>query len=220
MSQLVGPFRLVRLVRLVRPACLCRRVRFAGGGPGGLGVLMAVLWAVAVPAAPLRAQPSDDPARGQPWLEAGRLPVSLEKIRRELGLPKPIVESLARRPNFRIEVEARPPFDPFKRLDFSAGPVPAGGVYAYEIQRLIWNPVDHPLVQPYAAFSGREMAVITIENLLARIFARAFGSNLASALRSQDDEVARAEVARAVAADYCAGQPAGGAGIALCQTPR
>jgi hypothetical protein len=171
-------------------------------------------------AGPLAAQTAtDDPARAQPWLEKGQLPVSLEKIRKEFDLPRPIVESLARRPNFRIEVEERPPFDPFKRLDFKAGPVPAGGLYAYEIQRQIWNPVDHPLSQPYAAFSGREMAVITIENLLAQIFARAFGSNLAGALRSQNDETARAEVARAVA-EYCAAQPAGGAGIAICPSPR
>jgi hypothetical protein len=162
---------------------------------------------------------SDDPARAQPWLESGRLPVSLEKIRKEYDLPRPIIESLARRPDFRIEVEERPPFDPFKRLDFKAGPVPAGGIYAYEIQRQIWNPVDHPLAQPYAAFSGRELTIITIENLLAQIFARALGSSLANAVRAQEEASARAEVARAVA-EYCAVQPARGAGIAICQSPR
>ena len=79
-------------------------------------------------------------------------------------------------------------------------------------------PVSNPLAQPYAAFSGPELSIIAIENVLAHIFARAFGSSLASAVRSGDEATARAEVARAVS-EYCAGQPGAGAGIAICQTP-
>ena len=63
------------------------------------------------------------------------------------------------------------------------------------------------------------MTVITIENVLAQLFARALGSTLANAVRSRNDAEARAEVARAIT-EYCAGQAAGGAGIAICQPTR
>ena len=53
-------------------------------------------------------------------------------------------------------------------LNFKTGPMPAGGLYMYEQQRQMFNPVDRPLMQPYAAFSGGQLLTILIENLVGK----------------------------------------------------
>ena len=80
----------------------------------------------------------------------------------------PLQETMKRQPTFKVMVEERGPFDELlATLDLKHySPVP-GGLYAPEIQRLISNPVDHPLAQPYAAFSGPELLTIAVENLIA-----------------------------------------------------
>src|SRR5262245_231781 len=101
--------------------------------------------------------------------QPGDLPVSLDRIR--AGLKKQATESLLIRTevpaDFRIHIlEQQKIDDMLSKLDFKSGtgPTPAGGVYGYEQQRRLFNPVDHPLVQPYAAFSGGELITIAIEN--------------------------------------------------------
>ena len=54
-------------------------------------------------------------------------------------------------------------------LDFKSGPRRPGGLYGYEQQQLIWNKVDRPLAQPYAAFSGGELITLAIEGLIAEV---------------------------------------------------
>ena len=74
-------------------------------------------------------------------------------------------------PDFRIQIlEQQRINDMLSKLDFKhlKRPLPAGGLYGYDQQQRLFNSVDNPLVQPYAAFSGGELITIAIENLIAR----------------------------------------------------
>ena len=44
-----------------------------------------------------------------------------------------------------------------------------GGLYGYEQQQNMWSSVNHPLMQPYAAYTGGEFATIAIENVVGRL---------------------------------------------------
>ena len=90
---------------------------------------------------------------------ADQSPVSLDRIRD--GLKRAEKESILRtlnaRADFVVHIEEQAHIDELmKKLDFKSGPAPAGGLYAYEQQRRLFNPVSRPLQQPYAAFSGGE----------------------------------------------------------------
>jgi hypothetical protein len=100
-------------------------------------------------------------------------------------------------------------------LNFKAGPVPAGGVYMYEQQRLMFNPVDRPLMQPYAAFSQGELLTILIENLVGKYLADRVINSVSKFERARAEANAREEV-RAAVAQYCNAQPNAGAGIQIC----
>ncbi len=94
------------------------------------------------------------------------------------------------------------------KLDFKSGtgPVPAGGVYAYEQQRRLFNPVDHPLAQPYSAFSGGELITIALQNLVARYLGGALVNSITDAERARAERAAREEVARDIEG-YCGRRP-------------
>ena len=68
--------------------------------------------------------------------------------------------------------------------------LPAGST-PYEQQQRLFNPVDRPLAQPYAAFSAGEAITIAIENLIGKYL----GGRLAEAVSGA--ERAKAEAARA-----------------------
>ena len=151
------------------------------------------------------------------------LPVSLDRIR--AGLEEtpttPTLRGLNEVPTYKVEIHAQKPSftldDLIKTLapGFKAGPVPAGGVYAYELNRVTNDPVSHPLTQPYAAFGQPELLTVLIENLAAKYLAgKALGA-ISSAERAHAEAQARDEVHRAVA-EYCAAQPDGGRGIDIC----
>ena len=92
---------------------------------------------------------------------------------------------------------------------------PAGGVYAAEMQRVMFPSVSNPLMQPYAAFNQPELMTIIIENLVGKyLIGKAFGS-ITAADRERAEAAAREEVRQTIA-QYCAGQPNGGAGIKIC----
>ncbi|PYR35872.1 MAG: hypothetical protein DMF90_12145, partial [Acidobacteria bacterium] len=91
-------------------------------------------------------------------------------------------------------------------LDFKSPPAPAGGLYAYEQQRRLFNPTDRPLMQPYAAFSAGEFFTIAAENLLGKYLGAPIANAISSRGRERSDRAAREEVDRAIA-DYCAGRP-------------
>jgi len=147
------------------------------------------------------------------------LPVSLDKIRDALQQP-PVhtLRGLNEIPNFKVEVHERPKIsldDLMRSLDFKSGPVPAGGLYGFEQQRQMFNPTDHPLQQPYAAFGQGELLTVLIENLVGKYLAGKAVNAVTAAERAHAETAAREEVHRAIA-DYCAAQPNNGAGIEIC----
>lgn len=137
------------------------------------------------------------------------LPVSLEHIRAALArAPEPpLLRGLDRKPDFRVSVEERRRLEELLwSLEFKTGPVPPGGLYGYEQQRLLWNKTDHPLVQPYAAFSSGELVTLAIEGLIQKYVGGRVSNALTSAQRGRAERAARAEVFRAIA-EFCAAQP-------------
>jgi hypothetical protein len=149
------------------------------------------------------------------------LPVSLDHIREGLakGPAKSILQNLDRKPDFRQEIQIQQKIDELlSTLDLKAGPAPPGGLYGYEQQQRLWNSVDHPLMQPYAAFSGGELITLAIENLAVKYLGGRALNAVTNEQRARAEAAARAEVTRAVA-DYCAAQPGGGVNIRLCESP-
>jgi hypothetical protein len=148
------------------------------------------------------------------------LPVSLTHIR--VGLKKESGQSLLRdaewKADFRIEIEEQERInDILSKLDFKAGPAPAGGLYGYDQQRRLFSPTDRPLAQPYAAFSGGELITIALENLIGRRVAERLSSAVSDARRRGAIQTARDEVDKAIA-EFCAGRP-DRADIQLCSPP-
>src|SRR5580704_7681507 len=147
------------------------------------------------PAVPAPTQPDATPAA------TPDLPVSLARIRDRLAraaTPGLLLRDVQDPPTFRLEIlERRKIEELLSTLDFKSGPKPPGGVYAYEQQRMLFPSVDNPLVQPYAAFSPGELAVVTAESLAGNMGARYVAKALKSAFRSYQVEAARAEVEKA-----------------------
>lgn len=180
------------------------------------------------PPAPLRSQkpttsstPATAPSSAQDTPEATKpnLPVSLDHIRKALEQqPAQPLLKLPDQPTFKIQVQERNRLqDLLATLDFKGGPTPAGGLYAAEIQRVMFPSVSNPLVQPYAAFSQPELLTIIIENLVGKyLIGKAF--NAISAADRDRAEAAAHEEVRQTIAQYCAGQPNNGAGIKICST--
>jgi hypothetical protein len=158
------------------------------------------------PVAAQDGQPSSGGQRSSSTEDAARpeLPVSLDRIREGLAAPpKSLLDSLERPPDFKVEVRERTLEDVLGALDFKTGPVPAGGLYSYEQQRMLFNPVDRPLAQPYAAFSGAELITIAIQNLVAKYLGGRLLETVSSAERARAEAAARREVTNAIAT-YCA----------------
>ena len=144
------------------------------------------------------------------------LPVSLDRIRKALEQPPQPLLKLPSEPTYKIAVQERNRLqDLLATLDFRAGPTPAGGLYAAEIQRVMFPSVPNPLVQPYAAFNQPELLTVIIENLVGKyLIGKAFGA-ITSAERERAEAAAREEVHQTIL-QYCAGQPNYGAGIKIC----
>jgi hypothetical protein len=186
---------------------------------------------VAAPAWPQQAQPSPKPetpaspkdAKGsegqEPKDQGSELPVSLDKIKEALQqAPAEPLRGLDIKPTFKLEVQERRKIsldDLLRSLDFKAGPVPAGGLYGAEMQRQMWNPVDHPMRQPYAAFNQPELLTILVENLVGKYLGGKAVSAITAAERAHAMAAAQTEVRGAIE-EYCAAQPNHGAGIQIC----
>jgi len=143
--------------------------------------------------------------------QSGDLPVSLDHIR--AGLKRQVTESILKRveipPDFRIQILEQQRIDEMlSKLDFShlKAPAPPGGLYGYDQQQRLFNPVDHPLSQPYAAFNGSELITVAIENLIARYVGGRLVNGISDFERARAERAARQEVDRAIA-DYCAARP-------------
>lgn len=159
-----------------------------------------------MPAAAQTAAPSAAAGRPSPKeATTDQSPVSLERIREGLkrAEKQSILRTINARADFVVHIEEQAHIDELmKKLDFKSGPAPAGGLYSYEQQRRLFNPVSRPLQQPYAAFSGGEFITIAIENLLGRYLAGKAVDALSSSERSRAENEARREVERSVA-EYC-----------------
>jgi hypothetical protein len=148
------------------------------------------------------------------------LPVSIDHIRDALS--RPTDSSLLRITelpvDFRITiVEQRKIDEMLSKLDFKGGPVPAGGLYAFEQQQRLFRPTDRPLMQPYAAYNGGQFMTIALENLLGKYLGGPLVNAVAGAARMHAEREAREEVDRAIA-DYCAAR-SDRAQIQLCSSP-
>jgi hypothetical protein len=171
--------------------------------------------------APAAASPAA-PRDGARPEDAGNLPVSLDHIRQ--ALKRDATTSLLKQidipVDFRVHIlEQQKINDMLSKLDFKSGtgPVPPGGIYGYEQQRRLFNPVDNPLAQPYSAFSGGELITIAIENLIAHYVAGPIVNGLSDAERARAERAAREEVARDIA-DYCS-RRSDRAQIEICRRP-
>jgi len=149
------------------------------------------------------------------------LPVSLDKIREALQQPPTVsLRALDERPTFRVQILERQKIEELlASMNFKAGPTPAGGIYMYEQQRQMFNPVDRPLMQPYAAFSTGELLTILIENLVGKYLGGKAVNAVSKMERARAEANAKEEV-RAAVAHYCNAQPNLGVGIQICDTAR
>jgi hypothetical protein len=152
---------------------------------------------------------------------AAGLPVSVDRIRDALAAPRPkaLLREMDAPADFALTVEERVILEDFFRPeDFRTGPVPPGGLYAHEQQRVLSNSVDRPLQQPYAAFSSGELVTLAIQGLLFRYLGQEVVDQAIAAGRAADEAAARETVMQAIQR-YCAAQPAGGAAIEICSAP-
>ncbi len=191
-----------------------------------VALLLAVGLAVGPPASaqqPASANPAGDEAAATSAQDKPpALPVSLDKIKGALAKePAEPLRGLHNTAHFRVEIRERQKIslgDLIAAMDFRSGPVVAGGVHAYEQNRLAFPAVDNPLRQPYAAFSQSELLTIVIQNLALKYLGGRAWDAATSAQRSRAEQAARHEV-QVTIARYCAAQPGGGAGIHLCSVP-
>ena len=181
-------------------------------------LLLTATLAAASPTAAQDVQPSST-ARPASSTEDGStdLPVSLDRIRERLATApaRPLLSSLERPPDFKVEVEERTIADILSTLDFKTGPAPAGGLYGYEQQQRLFNPVDRPLAQPYAAFNSAELITIAIQNLIFKYLGGRVVDAVSDAERARAEAAARGEVKGAIA-NYCAADPERAKRLSIC----
>jgi hypothetical protein len=129
-----------------------------------------------------------------PDAPAPDLPVSIAHIRAALERPDRLTLPQIT-PDFVVDVHERERFDKLvPPWNFRSGPVPPGGLYAYEQLQRSGISIAQPLV-------------LVDLMAIARGIARAHAAQSAAAAR---------EDVRQTIAEYCAAQPDGGAGIAIC----
>ena len=153
-------------------------------------MLLAMLLVAGVMAAPQAPQATQAVQDSMPE----ELPVSLARIRAALDRPD-LLTLHPVTPDFIVAVSER---ERFEKLvpppDYRSGPVPPGGLYAYE--------------QLQRSGLGSAQPLFLVDLI-------AIGRGIARAHASHEAAAARDEVRREIAA-YCAAQPGAGAGIAIC----
>jgi hypothetical protein len=192
-------------------------VPLVGVLPMRLLLLLLTSTLMGAPAAAQDGKPSSATTSAEDAATQG-LPVSLDRIREGLatGSPKLSLSALEKPPDFKVEVQERRALEEIlSALDFKTGPVPAGGLYAYEQQRQLFSPVDRPLAQPYAAFSAGEAITIAIENLVGRYLAGRLAETASNAERAKAEAAARRDVAGAIE-KYCAADAERAKRLSIC----
>ena len=146
--------------------------------------------------------------------------MSVSKIREALETtPLLSLRSIDERPLFRILIQERQRLEELlATLNFKAGPVPAGGVYMAEQNRIMFPPVDNPLRQTLGAFNQSELLTILIENLVGKYLGGKAVNSISKGERTRAEAAAKDEV-RAAVTQYCSAQPNNGASIQICDTP-
>jgi hypothetical protein len=183
-------------------------------------ILLSIL--LAAPGGAFAQEPSSSEAKQSASEDtAGQgFPVSLDHIRDRLAhAPEhSLLENLDRQPDFRASIEVLARIDELlSTLSWkSSSPPPPGGLYGYEQQQRLFNSVNYPLMQPYAAFGGGELITLAAEGLAEKYLGGRAVHAVNEWQRARAQEAARQEVARAIA-DYCALQPGNGASIAICE---
>ena len=205
-----------------KEAGLQRRTRALGAqNPMRLSALLVTAILLGSPVAAQEQESSSAPGTSSPRADVLNLPVSLDRIRDALARPpaEPLKGINEAKTQFRIEIQERQKFeDLIANLKFESGPVIPGGRAMFEQQQRLFPSVDHPLVQPYAAFTQGELMQVLVTSLMERYFADRVVHSITAAERSRAEAAARAEVNRAVQ-EYCAAQPQGGYGIRICMSP-
>ncbi|MGC4085461.1 MAG: hypothetical protein QM736_25900 [Vicinamibacterales bacterium] len=148
------------------------------------------------------------------------LPVSLDRIRDQMSVPDARrLRNVDVKADFSVHIEEQRHIDEIlSTLDFRTGPAPAGGLYAYEQQRMLFNPTSNPLQQPYAAYSAGQFFTIAAENLIGKYLVGSVARGISAARRSAAEEAARREVRENITA-FCAAR-SDAPQIPLCNTPR
>jgi hypothetical protein len=185
--------------------------------------LLALLFTVTLIASPAGAQPTPaSPAAdaSSPAQDAPKLPVSLVKIREALETTPAVgLRTIDETPTFRIQIRERQKIDELlATLNFKAGPVPAGGLYMLEQDRVMFPWVDNPTRQPFGAFSQSQLLTILIENLVGKYLGGKTLGAISHAERAHAENAAKDEV-RVAVGQYCNSQPNQGAGITICESP-
>jgi len=192
--------------------------------------LMALVFTAILTAAPARAQQApastvqDAETRDQDKEQDAKpqplnLPVSLDRIKEQLQqTPALQIHTPDEQAMFRVQILERQKIEELlATLKFKKEYVPAGGIAMQEQQRVMFPPVDNPLVQPLAAFNQGELLTILIENLVGKYLGGKALHAVSSAERARAEAAAREEVRTAVE-QYCNAQPNAGAGLALCSS--
>ena len=136
---------------------------------------------------------------------APAVPVSLDRIREALAEAPPAepLKGLNEQPTFRLQIQERQKINQLMdsiKFDGGGGPEVAGGRANYDMQRLLFPPVDNPLVQPYAAFNTGQILTLAAEALVVKLVAEKMSRIFGGMLRAQAEREAREEVARSLAA--------------------
>lgn len=146
--------------------------------------------------------------------------VSVEKIREALEQTAPSLSlrTLDERPTFRVLIQERMKIEELlATLNFKTSPAPGGGLYGFEQQRQMFNAVDRPMQQPYAAFNQSELLTILVENLMGKYLAGKAMNAISNASRARAEASAREDV-RVAVEQYCNAQPGAGTGIQICSS--
>ena len=188
--------------------------------------LLALMFTAIVIASPVGAQPTaassqQDGTRNESTKDQQPpLPVSVSKIREALETtPLLSLRTADQGPTFRIQIQEKQKLEELlATLKFKPVPVPAGGVYMAEQNRVMFPSVDNPTRQTLGAFSQSELVTILVENLIGKHLGGKALNAISTSERASAETAAKDEVRTAIA-QYCGSQPNAGNGIQICDTP-
>jgi hypothetical protein len=135
---------------------------------------------------------------GQPGVDVDELPISVERIQKELSR-QPALDPGPSRPIFRLEIfgERRTLLGPIDWLGSRDGRFRAGGP-AWHDQFLAM--VTPPEAQSFGAFTGGELLQVAVTSFAQALATRGIVGAVTKAIRTRRERQAEAEVDAAIAA--------------------